>query len=143
MISYYSGCQKNVPLFERFFLQPLIPTFGISELIFEKRYKNGGGDPMTTESLKQRLAAPRNLRRAMFYFRLSIVFAIVVIIAFWLDFWIRGELGMSKKIVMFAQGEWGRGVSWKGFLLTIILAVSPVPILAYLGIIQLEALLGV
>ena len=98
---------------------------------------------MTTESLKQRLAAPLNLRRAMFYFRLSIVFAIVVIIAFWLDFWIRGELGMSKKFVMFAQGEWGRGVSWKGFLLTIILAVSPVPVLAYMGIIQLEALLGV
>jgi hypothetical protein len=34
----YSGCQKNVPLNDRFFLQPLIPTFGISELIFEKRY---------------------------------------------------------------------------------------------------------
>jgi len=30
---------KNVPLFERFFLQPLIPAFRISELIFEKRYK--------------------------------------------------------------------------------------------------------
>jgi len=35
----YSGCQKNVPFFERFFLQPLIPAFRISELIFEKRYK--------------------------------------------------------------------------------------------------------
>jgi hypothetical protein len=30
---------KNDPVFERFFLQPLIPTFRISELIFEKRYK--------------------------------------------------------------------------------------------------------
>jgi len=35
----YSGCQKNVPLFEGFFLQPLIPPFRISERIFEKRYK--------------------------------------------------------------------------------------------------------
>jgi len=34
----YSGCQKNVPLFERFFLQPLIPAFRILELILEKRY---------------------------------------------------------------------------------------------------------
>jgi hypothetical protein len=34
----YSGCQKNVWLSDRFFLQPLIPTFGISELILEKRY---------------------------------------------------------------------------------------------------------
>jgi hypothetical protein len=80
---------------------------------------------MTTESLKQRLAAPRNLRRAMFYFRLSIVFAIVVIIAFWLDFWIRGELGMSKKIVMFAQGEWGRGVLIAGGLIYILLLSLP------------------
>ncbi len=36
-----------------------------------------------------------------------------------------------------------RRISWKGFLLTIALAVSPVPILAYLGIIQLETLLGI
>ena len=35
----YSGCQKNDPLFERFFLQPLIPALCISEFIFEKRYK--------------------------------------------------------------------------------------------------------
>jgi hypothetical protein len=37
--TYYSGCQKNVPLNDRFFLQPLIPSLSISELIFEKRYK--------------------------------------------------------------------------------------------------------
>ena len=35
----YSGCQKNVPLFECLFLQPLIPPFRISEFVFEKRYK--------------------------------------------------------------------------------------------------------
>ena len=34
----HSGCQKNVPFIECFFIQPLIPAFGISELIFEKRY---------------------------------------------------------------------------------------------------------
>jgi len=65
---------------------------------------------MTTEGLKQPIAAHRNVSRAMFYMRLLIVFAILVIIAFWLDYWIRGELGMAKKFVMFAQGEWGRGV---------------------------------
>ena len=36
-----------------------------------------------------------------------------------------------------------RRISWKGFLITIALAVSPVLLLAYLGIIQLEALFGV
>jgi hypothetical protein len=36
---FYSGCQKDIPFVERIFLQPLIPPFRISELIFEKRYK--------------------------------------------------------------------------------------------------------
>jgi hypothetical protein len=80
---------------------------------------------MTTESLKQRLAAPRNLRRAMFYMRLLIVFAILVIIAFWLDYWIRGELGMAKKFVMFAQGEWGRGVLIAGGIIYSLLLSLP------------------
>ena len=149
---------------------------------------------MIIGSLKQRIAAARNLNRAMFYVRLLIIFAILVTIGFWLDYWIRGELGMAKKFMMFAQGEWGRGVliaggiiyslllslpfvpgvelaiailvnlpgnyilgggggiaiacgtrrriSWKGFLVTIILAVSPVPLLVYLGIVQLEAFFG-
>jgi uncharacterized membrane protein YdjX (TVP38/TMEM64 family) len=36
-----------------------------------------------------------------------------------------------------------RRISWKGFLVTIFLAVLPVPIFVYLGIIQLEDFLGV
>jgi hypothetical protein len=35
----YSGCQKNVPVFKRFFLQPLMPQFRISEHYYGKRYK--------------------------------------------------------------------------------------------------------
>ena len=35
-----SGCQENVPVYERFFLQPLIPPFRIAELSFEERYKH-------------------------------------------------------------------------------------------------------
>ena len=36
-----------------------------------------------------------------------------------------------------------RSISWKWFLLTVVLAVSPVPLLAFLGVIQLEAFLGI
>ena len=35
----YSGCQKNVPVFKRFFLQTLMPQFRISEYNYAKRYK--------------------------------------------------------------------------------------------------------
>jgi len=48
--SVYSGCQKNVPLFERFFLQPLIPYFRISEFILEKRYKIFRSDRLAIRS---------------------------------------------------------------------------------------------
>jgi hypothetical protein len=80
---------------------------------------------MTAGSLKQRIAAARNLNRTMFYMRLLIVFAILVIIAFWLDYWIRGELGMAKKFVMFAQGEWGRGVLIAGGIIYSLLLSLP------------------
>jgi hypothetical protein len=80
---------------------------------------------MTTESLKQRITAPRNLSRAMFFMRLLIVFAILVIIAFWMDYWLRGELGMAKKFVMFAQGEWGRGVLIAGGIIYSLLLSLP------------------
>jgi hypothetical protein len=80
---------------------------------------------MTADSLKQRIAAARNLNRTMFYMRLLIVFAILVIIAFWLDYWIRGELGMAKKFVMFAQGEWGRGVLIAGGIIYSLLLSLP------------------
>jgi hypothetical protein len=34
-------------------------------------------------------------------------------------------------------------ILWKWFLLTVVLAVSPAPLLAYLGVIRLEAFLGI
>ena len=36
-----------------------------------------------------------------------------------------------------------RRISWRWFLLTVVLAVSPVPLLAFLGAIQLQAFLGI
>ncbi len=35
----YRGCQKNVAVFKRFFLQPLMPHFRIPEHYYGKRYK--------------------------------------------------------------------------------------------------------
>jgi hypothetical protein len=35
----YSGCQKNVPLSKRFFLQPLMPQSFIPEHFYGKGYK--------------------------------------------------------------------------------------------------------
>jgi len=80
---------------------------------------------MTAESFKQRIAATRNLGRVMFYFRLLVIFAILSTIALWLDYWIRGELGIAVKFLAYAQGEWGRGVLIGGGILYILLLSLP------------------
>jgi hypothetical protein len=80
---------------------------------------------MTAESFKQRIAATRNLGKVMFYFRILVIFAILTTIALWLDYWIRGELGISEKFLAYAQGEWGRGVLIGGGIIYILLLSLP------------------
>jgi len=80
---------------------------------------------MTTESLKGKITAARNLRRAKFYFRLFFVITILIIIAIWMDSWIRGELGVGEKIVEIARGRWGTGVLVTGGLIYILLLSLP------------------
>lgn len=80
---------------------------------------------MTADSLKQRIAVTRNLNRAMFYMRLLVLFAILVTIGFWLDYYLRGELGMTKKFMMFARGEWGGGVLIAGGIIYCLLLSLP------------------
>ena len=80
---------------------------------------------MTTESLKGKITATRNLRRAKFYFRLFFVITIFIIIAIWMDSWIRGELGVGGKILEIARGRWGIGVLVTGGLIYILLLSLP------------------
>jgi len=80
---------------------------------------------MTTESLKGKITATRNLRRTKFYFRLFFVITILIIIAIWMDSWIRGELGVGEKIIEIARGRWGIGVLVIGGLIYILLLSLP------------------
>jgi hypothetical protein len=80
---------------------------------------------MTAESFKQRIPATRNLGRAIFYFRLLIILAILTTIALWLDYRIRGELGIAEKFLTYARGEWGRGVLIAGGILYSLLLSLP------------------
>lgn len=80
---------------------------------------------MTTESVKGKITASRNLRRVKFYFRLFFIMAIFLIIAIWMDYWIRGELGVGEKIIEIARGRWGIGVLVTGGLIYILLLSLP------------------
>jgi uncharacterized membrane protein YdjX (TVP38/TMEM64 family) len=80
---------------------------------------------MTAESFKQRGATFRNLGRVMFYFRVMVVLAILATITVWLDYWIRGELGVAEKFLVYARGESGRGMLIGGGIIYILLLSLP------------------
>jgi len=84
---------------------------------------------------------------------------VLIVLAVWLDYSLSGEMGIAKKFAAFVNGQWGNGaligggisvacgisrsISLKWFLFSVVLAVSPVPLLAFFGIIEPEAFLGI
>ncbi len=80
---------------------------------------------MTTENLKGKFTATHNLRRARFYFRLFFILAILIITAVWMDYWIRGDLGVAEKFLEIARSQWGMGVLIAGGLIYILLLSLP------------------
>ena len=64
----------------------------------------------------------------MVYFRILVLLAILLTIGFWLDHWIRGELGIAEKFLSFTRGEWGRGVLiGGGIIYSLLLSLPFVP----------------
>jgi len=83
---------------------------------------------MTTESFKGKITASPIMIKVKFYFRLFFIIAIFLIIAIWMDYWIRGELGVGEKIIEIARGRWGIGVLITGGLIyTLLLSLPFVP----------------
>jgi uncharacterized membrane protein YdjX (TVP38/TMEM64 family) len=66
-------------------------------------------NPMKPDSCTRRFNPPRNISRLRFYFRLFIIAAFLIVLAAWLDYWLRGEIGIAKKFVAFVNGQWGTG----------------------------------
>ena len=83
---------------------------------------------MTAESFIQRIASARKPERIIFYFRLLVLLAILLTIGFWLEYWIKGELGIAEKFLTYALGEWGRGVLiGGGIVYSLLLSLPFVP----------------
>ena len=80
---------------------------------------------MTAQSFIQKLTTPRNLSKMRFYFRLSFILAFLIILAVWLDYWLRGEMGVAKKFAEFVDGRWASGVLIGGGILYVLLLSLP------------------
>ena len=80
---------------------------------------------MSAQSFLQRLTTPQNLNRVRLYLRLFIVCAFLIILAVWLDYWFRGEIGIAQKFAEFVDGQWGTGILICGGILYVLLLSLP------------------
>jgi hypothetical protein len=80
---------------------------------------------MKTDSCTQRFSPTGQIRRLKIYFRILFAVAFIIVLALWLDYWFRGEMGIAKKFTDFVQGQWGSGVLVGGGLLYVLLLSLP------------------
>jgi hypothetical protein len=80
---------------------------------------------MNPDSCTRRFNPPRNISRLRFYFRLFIMAAFLMVLAVWLDYWLRGEIGIAKKFVALVNGQWGTGVMIGGGIFYALLLSLP------------------
>jgi len=65
---------------------------------------------MNTDSCARRFNPPLSISRLRFYFRIFFIAAFLVVLAVWLDYWLRGEIGIAKKFAAFTNGQWSIAV---------------------------------
>ncbi len=65
------------------------------------------------------------LRNTRFYFRLFLILIILMTLVVWVEYWIRGEMGMATELLEMARSQWGRGVLFAGGMLYILLMSLP------------------
>jgi hypothetical protein len=68
---------------------------------------------------------PQHISRLRFYFRIFFVAAFLMILAVWLDYWLRGEMGIARKFYEIMQGRWSVGVLIGGGILYVLLLSLP------------------
>lgn len=80
---------------------------------------------MNTDSCTRKFNPPRRFNRLRFYFRIFLALTFLIVLAIWLDYWLRGELGIAKTFSNFVAGRWGTGVLIGGGILYVLLLSLP------------------
>jgi hypothetical protein len=88
-------------------------------------YTHKRGDQMNTDSCSRGLNPPPKISRLRFYFRFFFIAAVLIVLAAWLDYWLRGELGIAKAFSDFVAGRWGTGILVGGGILYVLLLSLP------------------
>ncbi len=80
---------------------------------------------MRSDSCTQRFNLPHGLNRLRFFFRVFFIAAFLIVLAVWLDYWLRGEMGIAHKFNEFIGDRWGTSALIVGGLLYILLLSLP------------------
>ena len=83
------------------------------------------GQAMGTDSYSQKIDPVQKMSRARHYFRFFFIAAVVIILAFWMDYWFRGEIGIAKKFKDFVGDQWGTGILIGGGIFYVLLLSLP------------------
>ena len=80
---------------------------------------------MGAASCKHKLQPNHKISLAKHYFHVFFVLAFVIILALWMDYWLREEMGIAKKIVEYLGDQWGTGVLIGGGIVYVLLLSLP------------------
>ncbi len=83
---------------------------------------------MNSDSCTRRFNPPHSISRLRFFFRIFFIAAFLIVLAVWLDYWLRGEMGIAHKFNQFMGGRWSISVLiGGGFLYVLLLSLPFVP----------------
>jgi hypothetical protein len=80
---------------------------------------------MRSGTCTPKFTLPHGLSRLMFFFRVFIIAAFLIVLAVWLDYWLRGEMGIAHKFNEFMGGPWNTSALIGGGLLYVLLLSLP------------------
>ena len=80
---------------------------------------------MGSDSCKQKFQSRHKISRTRRYFHIFFAAAFLIIIAYWMDYWLRGELSIAQKFADYTGHQWSRGILIVGGILYILLLSLP------------------
>ena len=80
---------------------------------------------MTTDKCTYKFQPEKQIGRAIRYFHVSFFVAFIIILAFWMDYWLRGEMGVAKTFAENVGNQWGPGVLICGGIIYVLLLSLP------------------
>ena len=80
---------------------------------------------MGIDSHGHQLQPRHKINRIRHYFHVFFIVAFFIILAFWMDHWLRGEMGIAKKFAEYVGGQWGTGVLIGGVIFYVLLLSLP------------------